>query len=123
MPKTEKLGCGERAATVEDFSTVAPTVKDRELKFPSGENSSCWACNALPCDGGLESWSRLPWIVTLRNSAGQRFLIDRRSSDNPDMFGGLLITGDGRVYRQQLTTGETGRRNFHRSYFEEELPA
>jgi len=122
MPKTENMNSG---ATIEKNSIVRRAIKKRltgGVKFPSGETSSCWACNALPCDGGLESWERLPWIVTLRGTAEQRFLIDRRDPDNPDMFGGLLINGNGSVYRKCLTTGETGRRNFHRSHFEEELP-
>lgn len=119
-------------STVKENLTVGSGVKDclttepvsNRYKFDDGEIHLCWACGALPCDGGLQSWEKLPWIVTLKESGGWRFLIDSRYPDDPDMFSGFKISNHGKIMAQPtLTTGSGGRLNLHRSYFMEDLPA
>lgn len=84
--------------------------------FSDGDIHLCWACGALPCDGGVEAWRRLPWVVTKKDSGGWRFLIDSRDPENSDMFSGFYLCTDGRL-------GEAMQRyNYHRSHFEEALP-
>ena len=64
----------------------------------------------------------LPWLVTMKESGGWRFLIDSRDPDNRDMFSGFKINAHGKISEKSLTTGEGWRYNYHRSYFIEELP-
>jgi hypothetical protein len=110
------------AATVKEFLTVEPV--SNHYKFNDGDVHLCWACGALPCDGGLQSWEKLPWVVTLKESGGWRFLIDSRDPENSDMFSGFKINNHGKIMAQPtLTTGSGGRLNLHRSYFEEVLPS
>lgn len=84
----------------------------------------CHCCGAWPIDQAENPWDKLPWIVTLKESGGARFLIDLRVVGNRDMFSGYMIDrngsiGDGR----SLTTGAGGRLNLHRTYFNEDLPS
>lgn len=110
------------SATVKPDLTVEP-VSNR-YKFKDGECHLCWACGALPIDGGLQAWEKLPWIVTLSESGGWRFLIDSRDPNNPDMFSGFKINAHGSIGKGiTLTTGSGGRINLHRSHFMEDLPA
>lgn len=62
----------------------------------------------------------LPRVVTLKDSGGWRFLIDRQDPNNPDMFSGFKIDANGSIGQgPSRTTGEGGRLNLHRSHFEE----
>lgn len=88
------------------------------------EFESCHSCGALPCDWTNNPWRELPWIVTLKDAGGWRFLIDQRSNENRDMFSGFKINASGSIGDGiSKTTGEGGRLNLHRSYFVEDLPA
>lgn len=85
---------------------------------------TCHSCGALQCDWVNNPWGHLPWIVTLAESGGWRFLIDQRSPDNRDMFSGFKIDANGSIGKgPSLTTGSGGRLNLHRSHFIEDLPA
>lgn len=130
MPNAEKVNCDKCQGTgTADFAGFGldtcrwcdgkGTIEQSSIvehPFSGGDVHLCWACGALPCDGGVEAWRKLPWVVTKKESGGWRFLIDSRDPENRDMFSGFYIRTDGRL-------GEKMQRyNYHRSHFEEELP-
>lgn len=89
-----------------------------------GNGQGCFACGCGPIDFIQDPWASLPWIVTLKESGHQLFLIDRRDEKNTDMFSGFKIIGNGSIGNGiSATTGSGGRLNLHRSHFEEDLPA
>jgi hypothetical protein len=116
MPSAERTNC--------DNPTVKPdlTVEPVSNRYKLGQG--CGSCGALPSDWANDPWENLPWIVTMNYAHFPRFLIDRRDSDNRDMFSGFKINRLGSIGEGiSLTTGAGGRLNLHRSYFLENLPA
>ena len=103
------------------------SVKANLIATPTVKQSltveSCHACGALPCDWVNNPWSSMPWVVTLKESGGWRFLIDSRDQQNPVMFSGFKIDRYGSIGNgTSLGSGSGGRLNLHRSYFIEDLP-
>lgn len=103
----ERDSARKRLATVKQSLTVAADVKEHLATEPVSPPYK---------------FGPLPWIVTMSESGGCRFLIDSRDPENRDMFSGFKINAHGKIGEKSLTTGDGGRYNYHRSYFIEELP-
>lgn len=112
---SERTKARNKLGTIEDCSIVEhghddPTCK----KFLQVEAESCYACNSLPCDWVDNPWVKMPWVVTLKESGGQRFLIDKRIDKKSNMFSGFKVSRLGALHRT--------RENFHSTHFIEVLP-